>query len=184
MNTGSPWLPIFIALGLLAVVAILFGLGRIAIIKSQQKESEKTKASAETVRANNLQKTLDDLQDRTQENQLFFETVRKLLIAQDAEQRQALIDQLRTIQFGSIPTDPEPGSPTTSTPTTSTTETTTITTSATFISSTTIAPQISRAPPATNSTTTTTSTTPPSKSPLKRICSIKPIEFLFKRVCS
>lgn len=149
-------------LGVIVVVVVILGLGRIAIINAQGRDAEKKRGDA-------LQQGVNALRQQSNEDNAFFEIVRKLLVAQGAEEKQALIDQLRGLQF--------------TTPSTTTTTTTTLNgeRQSTSVTPTTSTTSVTTAPRAPSSTTTTTSTTQPGPPP-SQPCVSTPIAPLI-RIC-
>ena len=148
--TRFPWV---IVLGVVAMALVLFGLARIAIVASERRDAEKKRGDL-------LQKSVDSLRARSEENQKFFEIVKELMVAQSAEDRKALVEQLKGIQFGSVP--PPTATTTTTTPSRGPAAPRTTTTT-----STTTAP---RPPPS-----TTTTTAPPPSPPPSRPCVTTPV---------
>lgn len=90
-------MPILIPIGIMVMVIVVFGLGFLAIVNSERLDAQKK-------RADTLQQSVDALKDRAEEDQKFFEIVRQLMIAQSAEDRQVLLDELRSFKFTATPT--------------------------------------------------------------------------------
>lgn len=135
----------------IGVIGVFFLLGWIAISQSGRADGEKK-------RGDTLQQGIDALRDRSEEDRKFFEIVRQLLIAQGAEQKAALLDQLRGFQF----TEP------------TTTTTTTVPKKAQKSTTTTTTPNSSPTTAPRPSPSTTTTTAPPSPPP-SRPCVTTPV---------
>lgn len=152
-ETSANWMPVLIPFGIVCILGIIFGLGRIAIINSERRDAEKKRGDA-------FEKSLNALQSRSEEDRQFFEIVRQLMIAQDAEDRKILLEQLRGFQFA-----PPPTTTTTTTTTTKPKVAVTTTTRKPSTTSTTATARTTTTTTRASPTTTTTRPPPPPAPP-------------------
>lgn len=126
----------------MTLVAILFSLGYLVIIKSGQRDVEKKRGDTLQASVNALRARADQAENFFAKEREFFEILKEFITTQNAEERKALLDELRGFDF---------------TPST----TTTVKPNSTTTTSTTRSSLVTPAPPPPSTTTTTQ----PSRSP-------------------
>lgn len=153
---GFPWVLILLAIGLCTV---LFLLSALAVINAQQRDAEKKRGDL-------LQASVTSLRSRSDQDQNFFKLLKDFLTAQSNEEREALVNELRGLQFDGTP----------AASTTTTTSQSTISPPSSSVTPVTRSPSTTTTTrPSSTTTTTQASSPPPSSPPPTKPCTTVPL---------